>query len=93
MQDHAHHRYNDDVYELIIKNIVEHEVNCQNSLPQKFVSWVWVVAMVVGVMGSAIGATWYLSGNMQEIRSNEKSIAEKVSYITDKFDDLLSKKK
>jgi hypothetical protein len=95
MNEHQHHTITDtegpSLFEFINKQIAEHADDCAKNMPRIYVTWVKAIGIMAAIAMGAAGATWIVTSQIGDLKSDIKLIQYKTSYTASKIDTVINK--
>jgi hypothetical protein len=96
MNEHQHHRYNDEItFEVITNEIRNQKKECNDSIAKQFEQWgkqyiSWTVAtyFFVGAVTVVAGATWIIRDSIDRVKDAipiTTDVVRKVNFTADKI--------
>ena len=94
MNEHQHHRVTDNgesLFEFVNKQISEHADDCAKNMPRIYVTWIKAIGIMAAIAMGAAGATWIVSSQIGDLKSDIKVIQYQTAYTANKIDTVFIK--
>jgi len=70
------------------ESLREHEERCAEQLPNKFVTWKWLVSIIIGSVITLVTVSWCLSSSMAAVQHKIREHTKRIDKIEEIYEDV-----